>query len=77
MNLEKSLNPNSPIQWILTRSNKRSIDMSNKLHTMGFDVRAILSPTVPEGQERLRICLHAFNSEQEIAALVKAIATQA
>lgn len=36
----------------------------------GFDVKAILSPTVPAGQERLRICLHAFNSESEIQQLV-------
>lgn len=41
------------------------------LQEKGLDVRAILSPTVAEGKERLRICLHAFNTETEIQTLVK------
>lgn len=40
------------------------------LQKEGFDVKPILSPTVPEGQERLRFCLHRFNSEEELAAVV-------
>jgi 8-amino-7-oxononanoate synthase len=36
-------------------------------------VKAILSPTVPEGQERLRICLHSYNSEEEIEALLESV----
>lgn len=32
-------------------------------------VSALLPPTVPQGQEYLRICLHAFNSEEEIDQL--------
>ncbi|MET4105309.1 aminotransferase class I/II-fold pyridoxal phosphate-dependent enzyme [Hymenobacter sp. UYP22] len=35
----------------------------------GFDVRAIVSPTVPAGTERLRLIVHSFNSEAEIDAL--------
>lgn len=45
------------------------------LQESGFDVRAILSPTVAEGTERLRICLHTYNSETEIAELVKQLKT--
>ena len=37
----------------------------------GFNVRPIVAPTVKEGTERLRICLHAFNSEEEIRKFVK------
>jgi 8-amino-7-oxononanoate synthase len=37
----------------------------------GFNVKAILSPTVPEGQERLRFCIHSFNSKEEIGLLIK------
>ncbi len=33
----------------------------------GIDVMPILAPTVPQGWERLRFCLHAYNSETEIA----------
>ena len=47
---------------------------STELQNKGFDVKAILSPTVPEGQERLRICLHAYNSKEEISGVLKALA---
>ena len=40
---------------------------ANQLQEKGFDVKPILSPTVPEGQERLRFCLHSYNSEREIS----------
>ncbi|GGF11292.1 aminotransferase class I/II-fold pyridoxal phosphate-dependent enzyme [Hymenobacter cavernae] len=37
--------------------------------TAGFDVRPIVSPTVPAGTERLRLIVHSFNTEAEILAL--------
>ncbi|KAI5308104.1 hypothetical protein KEM55_006567 [Ascosphaera atra] len=40
----------------------------------GFVVRAIMAPTVPEGKERVRICLHAENTTEEIEALVEVLA---
>lgn len=39
-----------------------------------FDVRPVLSPTVPKGQERLRVIVHAYNTLEEIEGLVQAIA---
>ena len=33
-------------------------------------VRAIVAPTVPEGAERVRVCLHAGNSFEEVERLV-------
>lgn len=44
--------------------------ISRHLAENGFYVKPIVSPTVPEGRERLRICLHSFNSEAEICALL-------
>ena len=41
------------------------------IQNAGYDVRAVLSPTVAAGKERLRICLHSFNTELEILRLVK------
>lgn len=35
-----------------------------------IDVRPVLSPTVPEGKERLRVILHSFNTEGEIDKLL-------
>lgn len=48
--------------------------MALSLQKQGFDVRPVLSPTVPKGSERLRIIVHAFNTEEEIVGLVQAIA---
>ncbi len=39
----------------------------------GFDVRPVMSPTVPLGKERLRLIVHAYNTEIEIDGLVEAI----
>lgn len=36
----------------------------------GFVVRAVMHPTVPLGTQRVRICLHAGNTEDEIDAFV-------
>ncbi|MDF7810819.1 8-amino-7-oxononanoate synthase [Hymenobacter sp. YC55] len=35
----------------------------------GFDVRPIVSPTVPVGTERLRLIVHSYNTEAEIDRL--------
>lgn len=61
---------NSPIQVIRIGSVESSIALSNKLLKNNFAVKAILSPTVPSGQESLRICIHSFNSESEVSGLV-------
>jgi 8-amino-7-oxononanoate synthase len=37
-----------------------------ELQMQGFDARPIIFPTVPRGHERLRICLHTFNTYEEI-----------
>ncbi|GAA4380588.1 8-amino-7-oxononanoate synthase [Hymenobacter koreensis] len=39
----------------------------------GFDVRAIVPPTVPAGQQCLRVIVHSYNSETEIDDLVVAL----
>ena len=36
----------------------------------GFDVRAIVAPTVPTGTERLRLIVHSYNTEAEVDELV-------
>lgn len=46
-----------------------------KLMEKGFGVKAILSPTVPEGQERLRFCIHSHNSEEELGLVLKLLST--
>lgn len=36
-------------------------------------VRPIVPPTVPEGTQRVRVCLHAGNSKEDVDALVERI----
>lgn len=64
---------NSPIQCIVVNGNEEVKTLSNFLIKNKFDIRPILSPTVPKGMERLRICIHAYNTTTEITNLVKCI----
>lgn len=61
---------NSAIQTILFNNNETTKNAAKSLQDKGFDVKAILSPTVAQGKERLRICLHSYNTDQEITELV-------
>lgn len=61
----------SAIQCAVIEGNTKVKQIAFELQRNGFDIKPILSPTVPEGQERLRICLHSFNTEEEMKALVK------
>ncbi len=65
----------SAIQCCLIPGNNEVRAVAAKLQQNGYDVRPILSPTVPKGRERLRICLHSFNTQEEISGLVKLMAT--
>ncbi|HTM97160.1 MAG TPA: 8-amino-7-oxononanoate synthase [Pedobacter sp.] len=60
----------SCIQTILFKNDLAAKQAATHLQDLGFDVRAILSPTVPEGKERLRICLHLYNTQDEISDLI-------
>lgn len=63
----------SSIQTAIFPGNAHSKKVATELQQKGFDVRPILSPTVPKGSERLRICLHTFNTQHEIEALAAAL----
>ncbi|PZX95474.1 8-amino-7-oxononanoate synthase [Flavobacterium aquariorum] len=60
----------SAIQSVIIPGNEKVKSIAATLQQNGFDVKAILSPTVPEGQERLRFCLHSFNSKEEITKVL-------
>lgn len=49
-------------------------ELASFLQAAKFDVRPVLSPTVPKGQERLRVIVHAYNTAEEVEGLAKAIA---
>ncbi len=66
----------SPIQGVLVSGNKAALSLEEGLRELGFFVRAIRSPTVPVGRERLRVCLHSFNRIPQLSDLISFVAHQ-
>ena len=62
------------IQICTISSNGKVKKVASVLQNEGYDVRAILSPTVLKGEERLRICLHSFNTKEEITLMLELLA---
>ena len=57
------------IQGLIIGEVNRTHAVTQALHAQHLDVRPIFSPTVPAGTERLRICLHSFNTDDELRLL--------
>lgn len=64
---------NSSIHCLLLPGNENVKRASKQLEQEGFDVKPILSPTVTKGRERLRFCLHTYNSKEEISRVLSII----
>ena len=71
-NVSFTLN-HSPIQAIIIGDNIKTTALAAHLFNKGIFTKAILSPTVPAGTERLRICLHTYNTREQIDQLVEEI----
>ena len=63
--LKKSLY-SSPIISVPFVSTIKLKETALELNNRGYGVYPILSPTVKKGLERLRICLHSFNTKEQI-----------
>ena len=63
----------TPIQPVMLGGDELALAMANQLREAGFYVRAIRPPTVPEGTSRLRICLSAAHTADQISGLVLAL----
>lgn len=63
----------SAIQCAIIPGNEKVKHIATQLQNNGFDVKAILSPTVPEGQERLRFCIHSYNTEKQIQEVLQSL----
>lgn len=68
-NLPNRTRSTSAIQTIIVSGNTKVKEAALALQKLGFDIRPILSPTVPVGSERLRICIHTYNTSAEITKL--------
>ncbi len=63
----------SAIQSAVIPGNENVKRVAKIIQENGFNVKPILSPTVPEGQERLRICLHNHDNKQHITQILNLI----
>jgi 8-amino-7-oxononanoate synthase len=63
----------SPILGVIVPGNEVVRAVASAMQNDGFDVRPIVSPTVPKGTERIRICLHEFNTEEEVKGLINSL----
>ena len=59
----------APIYSFIFGSGEKAKAIAAQLAQKGLWANAILSPTVRQGTERLRICLHAFNCHDDILCL--------
>lgn len=65
----------SAIHCCIIGGNEQTKKIANQLQKNGFDVKPILSPTVKESKERLRFCLHSYNSFEEITKVLELLTT--
>lgn len=63
----------TPIQAVLCPGNDEVQALAQHVQKKGMAVLPIRYPTVPRGQERLRICLHTFNTNEEIDQILLAL----
>lgn len=68
-----TLQSKSQIIPIILGSNEEALRISRHLQNVGFDVRAIRSPTVMIGTERLRITLKSFHQADDLQNLYRAL----
>ncbi len=66
---------NSAIQCCILSGNQKVKQIAKKLQEHHFNIKPILSPTVTKGEERLRFCLHSYNSEKEIVEVLQLLTT--
>ncbi|MCS6904987.1 MAG: 8-amino-7-oxononanoate synthase [Bacteroidia bacterium] len=65
-----------PIAILYVPGNEKATKLALYLQKNFIDARAILSPTVPAGKERIRFCLHAYNTPIEIDLLFSLLKEQ-
>lgn len=63
----------SPIQALVVGDNERCKQLAAKIQGAGLQVNPILHPTVPAGMERLRVCLHMFNTKEQVDLLFEVL----
>lgn len=63
----------SAIHSLVVGSNKKAEELESLLASNGVFAKAIKSPTVKAGTERVRFCIHSYNSNSELDLLINII----
>lgn len=62
--------PESPIIALFTPLPR---ELAQYCQQVGFVVRPVVPPTVPHGTERVRVCLHAGNTEEQVDNFIETV----
>ena len=65
----------SPIQSFLLDDTSNTEKIKKTLEGEGIGAKIIFPPTVPPGQERIRICIHSFNTSSQIKRILHLLST--
>jgi 8-amino-7-oxononanoate synthase len=71
LGLTSFINSDSAIHCAVVPGNEKVRFTASVLQQNGFNVKAILSPTVPAGQERLRFCLHSYTAKEQVTQVLE------
>ena len=66
----KFIESDSAIQSCIIGDPIKTKAIATNIQKENFDVKAILFPTVPLGTERIRFCIHSYNSTSQIEAIL-------
>ena len=66
-------NHESPIYGLVFSTIEELLSAAKELKYSGFLIQPIFSPTVSRGKEQLRLCLHSFNTQEEIECFAKTL----
>ena len=72
---EHFLKSRSPIQSFMLKDRALAGKLSEALLREKLGAKVIQAPTVPAGSERLRLCIHSFNTPEEIRRLLQLLST--
>lgn len=67
---DRLLKSETAIQGVIIPGNENAKRVAARAQEAGFAVKAIVFPTVAKGEERIRVCIHAFNTEEEILGVI-------
>jgi len=68
--------PSAAIVPIPVGEDRRALEVADALRERGLELLAVRPPTVPPGGARLRVVTHAYNTDDEVELLVRALAEE-